>query len=322
MAIDDVIDRINRIPGSYREFTVPAPLPRSFGIGGELLSELLSRGLPAEGPGPRRRFDARDLMNVGIELGLACDASRRMRLWARALAAVAGQDLVGYQLKMRVDCPDPGHQGNCPLELNPCVPQALPEGGLRREPAGFAMAPVIAAGREPLGALAALIGDVQALRFHLLPVALASDLAFAADTGLADGPLAARVLAARARDRGLAVRAAAGMVLTPPSALPHEWLEVSERGSWVAADPFMLTAFARWGLLDPAVWPPTRPLPAVAWRLFRRWNEGAARHIAGQGLVTHGGSWARMQLLVLRHQPVPVSTADTCQHSDAIASNS
>ena len=313
-SVNEVIERIGRIPAEYREFTVPGPPDKSFGIGGELLSELLDRGLPSSGHGAARRFDPLDLLNIGIELGLPCGSWRRMQLWSKALAALAGHSAAAYRLSMTVQCPDPGHQGDCPLLLNPCLARALAPGALRPEGAGFAMEPLIGARHESLAspllpALAGLLGDAGAPRFHLLPPDLSVDLEFGVLTGLADPRLATRMLVAAAQRRGLAVRPAAGMLLMRPSAMPHEWLEVQHDGGWIAADPFMLTALARWGLLDPGRWPPERSLPPVAWRLFPHWNDGATRHIAGQGLVTHGADWARMSLHVRRCHPVPAPDA-------------
>jgi hypothetical protein len=305
----DVLDRIGRVPSGHREFTVPESAVRSFGIGRDLLGELLDRGLPSAGSGASRGFDEYDLLNIGIALGLPCDSWWRMRLWSRAFDLLTDEQRLAYQLHMTVDCPDAGHPGPCRLMLSQSVSDALPGSEPRRKGDGFDLAPVVGAEPELLAPLTELMADVEPLRFHLLPESLTTDLKFAALSGLANPRLATRFLADAAQRRGLPVRSAGGMILMWPNALPHEWLEVRHAGRWFAADPFMLLALTRWRLLDPARWPPVRSLPPIAWRLFPQWDDGAPQHIAGRGLVTHDGSWARMTLRVLKYHAVPPAEA-------------
>lgn len=66
---------------------------------------------------------------------------------------------------------------------------------------------------------------------------------------------------------GLPIRPATGLLLTTPYAVTHHWLEFAVADKWLSADPFLLSNFARWGILDPAEWPPNRSPQPVLWRL-------------------------------------------------------
>jgi hypothetical protein len=71
-----------------------------------------------------------------------------------------------------------------------------------------------------------------------------------------------------ARREGAAIRPAAGLLVSPPAAISHSWIEVESEHGWRAADPFYLRALVRWGLLSPDDWPDHRAPFGVHWRLW------------------------------------------------------
>jgi hypothetical protein len=262
----DAVERIRLIPDWVREFTEPASVAASeHRISKDLLELLLDLGLPSEGTGDDRLFDGFDLANASVSLDLPCPRRLAMRWWSKTLAALRSGPPIGYTLEMSAGCPSKGHVGPCEFTLGRRVTESARvtelapgryscEVELPCEPHTFG---------EPFTELIGLVGP---LRFHLLPVALAKDVGFVAETKMADCRSATIYLNRSARALGLPVRPALGYFVAPPYATPHCWLEFRVDGHWVTADPFLLHSLADWGIVDPGQWPVERSPQGVMWR--------------------------------------------------------
>lgn len=264
------VETVRRVPDKHRDFRVDgATLRRVHRIDDTLLAQLLDHGLPHRDTGPERRFDALDAENLGLLLDLPSPRRLAMRGWRAALDTADRHPAQVCTMRLGPARAARQASGADPCTLNGrLVDAAVPGSVSRVAPDAYTLKARLTRARGAFApAFAPLIEDVVRLRFHLIPRGLWGDLGFVAETKLADCGLAAQFAAARAAERGLAVRQAEGLFVLRPYAVRHWWLEFSVDGEWTAADPFMLTALARWGLVDPREWPPTRSPQAVLWRL-------------------------------------------------------
>lgn len=134
---------------------------------------------------------------------------------------------------------------------------------------------VRAGGRRRFGpAFAPLVAAATALRFHVLPAALSADLGFLRATGLADCRLATRHLTGLGAGAGLGVRPVEGRFVATPYAVWHTWVDFRTDDGWLAADPFLLGAFDRWGIIDGAQWPADRSPHGLLRPLAETWHAG------------------------------------------------
>lgn len=296
-AAAQAVAKLLRVPGAHRRFTVArAAVRRGHGIGEELLDQLLDLGLPHDGD----TFDRLDLDNAGLSLGLECPRRTAMRWWSRALMG-SGTGTGAASVSVTANCPSPGHAGDCEFSLageaaGALAAEDLAGPGRRRYTLTAACGRADCFFGEPFTALLDL---VRPLEFHVLPHALSADLGFLAETGLADCELASAYLAREGTAMGLPVRVATGIFVAPPYPAEHCWIDCRVGGRWLAADPFLLTALARWGVIDGAQWPGNRSLEAVLWR---------TGHPLGR-LVTHTRQKAQY-LITVRSRP-PGNVKDT-----------
>lgn len=284
--VTQAVAAIRLVPDRYRVFREPVGVVRSrYRIDPATLTRALSLGLPSTGTGADLRFDQLDLRNLVISLRLNAPWFVAMRWWASALLQRADEAPCAYQVAVVGQCEQ---CPNCVVDVAPEVLAAASDVGRAMRGDAHVALTVRLAGK-PVGFPADVV-DVLRLaapvRWHLVPNALAEDVAFLKDTGLADCRLMARYLWQEARDRGMAVRRAYGLVLTVPFSMTHDWVEFNVDDQWLPADPLLLTSMARWGYLDPHEWPPTTSPWGTLWRVAERTVP----------LVRHNGTPARWTL--------------------------
>jgi transglutaminase superfamily protein len=285
-AAASTVERLRRVPPSYRRFTesewtakVVHRLPP------DLLAELLDLGLPHEQRDGERRYDRNDLLNVALRHRLASPQWRGLQNLARSYCQVDDVGPVRRTLDISATCPQPGHPGSCELRPAP---------GIIRGP-GVLECVTIAPGRLrielelPTGvpgrrvyrpAELAVLERIADVEFHHLPGALTADLGFLRDTRLADCRLANRYLLTECRAAGVAARLAFGLLVSRPFSTAHCWIEFADHddGRWTCGDTFFVTALARWGLLD-GVDAPAPPPRGPYWPIGDR----------TEALMTHRG---------------------------------
>ena len=281
------VARVLRVPDRYRRFAVhESAVAELYGISVEFLVQLLDLGLPSRAC----RFDRLDLDNIGLALRLPCSRNRAMRWWSRSLADSRSRPLADT-LSVRARCPVPGHPGACDFALAAELADTLIA---RKEQADgavwFKIRVSLAASTWVFGPpFTELFQRVLPLEFHLLPSPLADDLGFLASTGLANCYLATAFLVSEATKLGLPVRSAEGIFVANPYPVEHSWIECRvDAERWMAADPFLLNAFRRWGIIEDPEWTIDQSLQSVLWRIEARTGR----------LVTHSGLVAPYLLTV------------------------
>jgi hypothetical protein len=269
-AARDVMSKVARVPDIYRDFAVTeAEAVRVQGIKSELLRYLLDLGLPHRGSAHERRFDRLDLDNIALELHLPCPRWVAMRGWSRVLPRQVIPRRVEWTLKLKAHCPMSTQKHACEVVYYPGAVTAREPKLVRAHGSGeyridLATRWVSHCFSEQFNVL---IERILPLEFHFLPEPLTREEGFAAETGLADCYLATRLLVSAGIDCGLPVRPVSGIFLAKPFATRHRWVEFQDGGTWLAADPFLLNAFNRWGLSDPSEWPANRSPSGVLWPL-------------------------------------------------------
>lgn len=276
------VDKAGRIPGSLKQFTVDAAdAARLHGIGSELQQRLLDLGLAHRGSGAERRFDRLDLDNIGIDLRLPCPRWTAMRWWSRSLPARVVPGPSEYDLVLRTECPTPELEHACEVVFHPgTVKSGEPADVSRRPLEEYRIELTTQWTDHCFGeAFSALIAEILPVEFHLMPEPLVSDPGFVAAAGLADCRMATAFLTRAAARLGVPARPVAGLFLARPFALRHWWIELLDDGAWIAADPFLLNTFQRWGITQSAHWPANRSPSGVLWQLA----------VPATPIASHGG---------------------------------
>ncbi len=304
------VEKVRKIPDTFREFSVSAAdAARVHRIDPGALERLLDLGLPHSGTGSDRRFDRLDLDNIGIDLRLPCPRWTAMRWWSRALPDRITPGVTAYDLVLKTDCPTPERPHDCEVVFYPGTVKPGEPAAVRRRPheeyrIELTTQWVDHCFGEPF---TVLIGEILPIEFHLMPKPLTADPGFAATAGLADCRMATDLLARTANRLGLPVRPVAGLFLARPFAIRHWWIEVLDDGVWVAADPFLLNAFLRWGITDPSRWPVSRSPSGVLWELA----------VPSMPMASHGGESAKTVKALSAPRP---AAADRRTAPESIAS--
>jgi len=287
--LSEVVRRLSLVPSAYRVFQVDArEAARLYRIGPTLLRRLLDLGLPHRGRGDDLRLDRLDVENIGLALRLATPRWTAMRSWRRCLRACPRSGQVRHRLTVEARCPVPAPH-HCDLALHPLAVAAAEAASVRRRADGFDLDLTVAAVDHQFGEpFPALAEAVAGLEFHLLPAPLVADLDFVARTGLSDCAAATQLLIRAGREHGIRLRPAVGYLLTTPFPTWHQWIEVDAGAGWLAADPFILGVFARWGVVDAAQWPVNRSPQGILWRC----------HTDPFPVVTHAGGWVAPRLVL------------------------
>ncbi|MGN7187577.1 hypothetical protein [Microbacterium enclense] len=262
--------RTLRVPLALREFTVSRERAiREFGVPEIALSLAIDLGLPNSGA-HCPEFDRRDLRNLLLALRAPSPQFDVISAVAEALRKSEG---AAAQLKRHVDlflrCTK-DHNGECDFQVLPDAPRertVIERLNSRR----FAAEAVLESGPRERLALTPeqrhSFDEIAHAQFFHLPFALTNDLGFFAESGLADCRLALKVLLTAARRNGAGIRPLAGLLVAPPAALTHSWIEVEAEGGWRVADPFYIRSLVGWGLLRSDEWPDDRIPKGVHWSL-------------------------------------------------------
>lgn len=282
-----ISERVARIPDRYRQFTEPAArAQRYYRIPAETLTLLLDLGLPHGGDESGPTFDTNDLKSVSMALRVRSPQRNALKSMAEALIAGETPGHIERTVSLQAHCPHPGHEGLCRFALAPEVGASPDTADTARVDARHFEIEV----RVPGGgarfvrftpAEAQLVAEVSELRFHRIPYVLNLDLGFLAETGLADCRLATRFLARRGRELGVEIREATGLFLSRPFSPRHYWVQLRRGDNWVTADPFFLTALARWELLDPTAWPAHRSPRGAFWQVDIYPDAPLVTHLGG-----------------------------------------
>lgn len=297
-AAESAMRKIARVPGTYRNFTVSAAdATRVQHIEPGLLELVLDLGLPHSGSGRERRFDRLDLENLGIELQLPCPRWTAMRWWSRVLPSRVTPGPTAWTMTLKADCPTPAQAHDCQVTYHPGVVSASEPDEVHCEsaveyPIELTTHWVDHCFGEQFNAL---IEQILPVEFHLLPNQLTKDTAFVAHTGLAECRLATSFLVRAAAELGLPVRPVSGFFLARPFSIRHWWVEFREGGTWLAADPFLLSTFLRWGLANQEAWPVNRSPGGVLW----------PDAVSGRRLATHGGVPVKAVTMISAPRPLP-----------------
>jgi hypothetical protein len=281
------VARVLRVPNKYRRFTVhKSAVADLYGTSEEFLAQLLDFGLPCHGG----KFDRLDLDNIGLALRLPCARNKAMRWWSRSLIQSRVRPLADM-VRVQARCPLPGHPGDCDFALAAELADSL-IAQEQQDPSAvwFTIRVSLTSSTWTFGSpFSDLFKRVLPLEFHLLPWPLDEDLGFLASTGLAECQLATMFLVSEAAELGLPVRAARGIFVANPYPVEHSWIECRvDDDRWVAADPFLLNAFRRWGIIDDPEWTIDSSMQSVLWR-----TGAPSGH-----LVTHAGDPAHYLLTV------------------------
>jgi Transglutaminase-like superfamily len=295
----DVLSRIATVPDRHRNFLVSVPEAMSgFGLDSDLVRAALDLGLPHRGGEADLRLDRLDLENIGSGLMLASPQRTAVTRWARTLRRVVRDQNGVYELRISWKCPDPGHAGVCSYD-----PAALVSALRISESSDGTAIGIVDPLREAhdFGPdFAPVVAAAQALTFHRIPRALAEDLGYLKETGLADCRLATRHLIAVARSIGMTVRPASGFFLGTPFPARHVWFEVRAGNRWIPADPFFMRILAQWGVIQSEAWALDRSPRNVLWRLVPSVSVDVP-------LVKHGDRVAPTGVLArwVPHDPIP-----------------
>ncbi|MFJ2095258.1 transglutaminase domain-containing protein [Streptomyces sp. NPDC087901] len=275
-ALRAIVERIRRVPDVYRVFRQDTrDAGWHHGIEPPLLEALMEAGLPFRRTGGTVRYDQLDLANASLALRMPSPRYLSMRGWSAAIRATANTPST---LTYEVEVKPSGRNGDPAAGLG-----AAPTTDSRLEPA----APLLArpeCGRSADGSVTltrtvhgrstrvfpeaeAITNLVAPIHFHLIPPELRADLAFLAESRLADCALASTFLVREAGALGLRARRSFGLFLAAPYSIPHAWMELHIDGRWVSFDPHLLNLLCGWGLLPADAWPANRSIGEAAWRL-------------------------------------------------------
>lgn len=269
-----VVEWMRSIPSELRSFEVtPTDAAQLHGVGGELLEQLLDLGMPAAIGDGVPRFDARDLENAALHLGLRSVQRWAMESWRKTLEQAAGLPAARYRLAFSARCDAHDDAERFDLLAPPGERHTWTAGS---EPLGVSVElpnawPSLPAGADEVAAA------VSGLHFFEVPPPLRDEIGFARETRLAGCGIAAQLIVEECRAHGLEARPAFGLLLSRPYATPHVWTELAVDAAWVPFDPHLLTTLARHAGLDAGAWPPTRSPGAILVRLAD-WREPLATH--------------------------------------------
>lgn len=267
-----------------RLLTVPTPLRafrateehafRVHGLTEAILTAAIGLGLPHVSSGGTTYFDNLDLSNVSAALHRPSAWALGQRGWTSGLAGLRSGVSSCYDMTLTPRCPFPGHPGPCDFSI--LLAESAESSGIE-EPSDGAIGELIGPGRlrirtgssttpapKPVrGLLAALDGA----RYLHLPAELHHDLDYYRRTGSADCMLAADVLLQQAERLGVRARSSFGLVVLPPFAGLHTWVDFWVGDRWAGFDPHLIRLLERAGVLAPGYWPVHDSLSGLLLRL-------------------------------------------------------
>ncbi|MDR8413850.1 hypothetical protein MTP10_34610 [Nonomuraea sp. 3-1Str] len=257
---DDTLRALRLVPDAARGFDVPwEAAGRDYGLPPGVLAAMLAEGL-----GRPTGFDHFDLLNVSLDLGARSLWTFGPASWAKGLRAPAGT-VVRAEIEYVPECAhEPGDEDDAVCDFQVLLPT-----GWAPCPGGSAVArfELPASWPRPEPRAAELLEEFGRVRFVRLPMTVGMDPDFVGRTGIADCTGGSLFLVREGRRRGLPIRLAQGVILSPPFSVLHYWAEIENDGLWVPHDPLIVGAMLRWGLLDPAEWDVLRSTGAVLARV-------------------------------------------------------
>ena len=292
-----ILRNVLHVPSCYREFAqTPDDARDMHRIPAGLLASLVAHGLPHVGEAQDALFDKLDLANVSAGLGLRSAWYFGQRGWTAGLERLATCQPAAFEIEIRPRCMYPGHRGECQFAL------WLAEGDGDPEPTegavGTMTGPDILAVQTGRGStrattqIAEVLNAVAGADYLNLPVQLEGSLDFFTRTRLANCSLAAAVVAREARRRGVVARRSFGLVVLPPYAGLHNWVEFQVCGRWCTFDPHLIGYLETAGIIQPGWWPRLNSIGGLLLRL------GAAH--ASTSLATHHGVHTEVSFPVRR----------------------
>lgn len=295
--LSQIVTSVRKVPSHYREFTQTADVARDVHrIPAALLRTLTAHGLPKVGAADEALFDERDLANVSAGLGLRSAWYFGQRGWTAALEQLGAGGQARFEIGVRPRCPYPGHLGECQFSL------WLADDEAAAEPSECAVGTMtgpgtatVQTGQPPVvapAAVAQVLDAVTGIDYLNLPVELEQDLDFFCQAKVANCSLAAAAVARAARVLGVRVRRSFGLVMLPPYAGLHNWVEFSVDGRWTVFDPHLIGYLETAGVLRPGWWPKRRSIGGLLLRL------GPAN--ASTSLATHFGLHTEVSFAVRR----------------------
>jgi hypothetical protein len=264
------VEKINRVPDRYRVYSEsPDVALTMYRIDADLLAQSLDLGLPSRGAGADLRLDPLDLRNLAISLHLRVPWFVVMRWWSSALAQARVNTSRVYRVGISSRCGECASSGDCSFNTAPELLDAADtvEFAADSDVDLSAIVRLDGTATELPPDIAEVLRLADPIEWHVLPHALATDVAFLKGTGLADCRTMAHYLCDEASRRGLPARTAFGLLMTVPFSSEHQWVEFNTDGRWLPADPLLLNSLARWRYLDPAAWPSTTSLSGAVWRI-------------------------------------------------------
>jgi hypothetical protein len=257
---EQAVERVRLVPDAHRTYTESVERARRYhGIADSLLRQLLDLGLPHRGMAGDLRLDRLDLENIGLMLMLSCPRRSAMRWWSESFVTAPW---LTFEVELSADVTwisdNPQVTDVRPAEVGHTATVRLPGAKVLFD-----------------SPYAELLEHLRTAEFHLIPQSLAGDIGFFRETGLANCSLGSLYLEKVAREMGLRVTVASGLILAAPFSIGHAWVSVLVDGEWLAADPLLLRSCATWGICDPAEWPLNRSPQAVLWKTSapRHWEQ-------------------------------------------------
>jgi Transglutaminase-like superfamily len=265
-----LLEKLRRIPDSARDFDwgVDAAWTR-LRVNHDLMAYLTEHGLPYRIVNGVPKYDRVDIVNVSMRLGFGPLARAPRRFWPLALCRSPASGSVRYEMRYKLACPQPGHDGPCrfvaALPGDATAECVTPSGGPGPQVRLDVSAPTAWPPLPPeVRAVVDTAGDIDYL---MLPNSVRHDIDFVTRAGVSDCAGVAKILYREGLARGLEVRACVGLIASPPFSTPHNWAEFRVDGTWVPVDPILVREMVEWGVLDPAEWHPYRSTGALLCRL-------------------------------------------------------
>lgn len=187
---------------------------------------------------------------------------------------------VTYDVAYQARCPYLGHRGSCDFHY---LFEAGPHDGSTAGAVGVLSGPNqlrVTTSGSTQGAptrVQDVLRCLDGVEYLHLPPVLSRDLDFLDRAGQANCLLAAAALLREARRLKVAARSSFGLLLVPPYAGVHTWVEFQVDDQWVAFDPHLIRLMEKAGVLSPGQWPETSSLSGM----LLRWaaiNQATGRH--------------------------------------------
>jgi hypothetical protein len=257
-----VLDHLNKVQDTHRQFKVAASDAGMYGIGLLDLEAWTAMGLSVQRTDRGEFFDPDDLYNLSLHLRLPSLHKLAMRGWAAAFRNSEHDRSIRLSYSL-TDDPPPAHA------VDVLTPSGLHRMALSSEK-DFFHTTVRTVGRRILmpAPIAALIDEtMHGVQFYMLHDPIRWSSPFILQHRLTECGGLSKLLVEMARIQGLEARQVFGLLLSRPYATGHYWSEFRIDGEWLAADPLMIRLLSQHAGLSPADWPEHRSPAGALLRL-------------------------------------------------------